>query len=74
MDCCEIGSKPFFCAATATPLAVWVCMTNAASRRASWTAVWMTNPAGLTESSVSCNGVPYASIFTKLLPVVACNS
>src|SRR5439155_5406636 len=66
IECCDSGSRPPCCAATATPFSVWVCSTHFASCRPSWMALWMMKPAALTGNGESSSLLPSVSIFTRL--------
>ena len=68
------GSSPPFCAATAMPASVWVCITQAAFGAPICRAEWMTKPAGFTGQLVSCAGSPAASTSTREEAVISSKS
>ncbi|MNF10054.1 hypothetical protein D3C80_2108800 [compost metagenome] len=70
---CDKGSKPAFCADTATPLMECVCSTHIASLRAAWIQLWMVKPAGLMSYSESITLLPCRSILTRLDAVISSN-
>ena len=58
---------------TAVPSGVCRCMTHLASSRASWIALWIVNPAGLTIASDSSKDVP-GRLTTEIVSVPSWNS
>ncbi len=66
IECCDSGSRPPCCAATATPARVCVWSTHLASCRPSWIALWMMKPAAFTGNGESSSFWPSRPIFTRL--------
>jgi hypothetical protein len=48
-----------------------VCSTHSASSRASWIALWITNPAGLTRHGPSVTSWPSKPTITRLEAVIS---
>jgi hypothetical protein len=72
--CWLSGSRPHFCAETATPARVWVWRTQLISGRAWCTQPWITNPAWLMPIPVGSSRT-FASmpIFTRFDAVISSN-